>query len=118
MKKFSDQQFLDLYRRGLTDREISEKLGLENNYNAGVFSENSHFSVIDNCQIVRFAAFQYLPTLGNEFSSAFVIPANPVKNLKNVKEEGSLLNANIPYRNRVFPSVSYLSQCLWVLLGV
>jgi predicted transcriptional regulator len=53
MRKFSDEELLDLHRKGLTDREISEKLGvtqaavnyrreklgLENNYQSTTFSD-------------------------------------------------------------------------------
>ncbi len=54
MRKFSDEELLELHRRGLTDREIAEelgvtqaavnyrreKLGLKNNYTRSTFSDD------------------------------------------------------------------------------
>ena len=54
MRKFSDEELLELYREGLTDRQISErlrvtqaavnyrrqKLGLENNYEPSTFADD------------------------------------------------------------------------------
>jgi predicted transcriptional regulator len=59
MPKFSDEELLELYRRGLTDREISENLGvtqaavnyrrekleLENNFRRNTFSDDELFKL-------------------------------------------------------------------------